>query len=272
MSAFQSASAAAALAPLPVVAAVVLGALAAAHLARRRAPGAAAAAILAAAVLGLVAARLVHVALNAEAYAGTAASTLDVRDGGWHVPAGLVAALAALVASLSRRPGLRAPVAAGVLAGVAVWAAGAFALARVAAPSMPASLRVLELETGREGTLAEAARGRPVVVNLWATWCAPCRTEMPVLAAAQAREPRIGVLFLNQGEDAARVRAYLERERLALREVWLDPASAAGTAVGARGLPTTLFYDARGALVEAHVGVLDEASLRARLERLRGGS
>ena len=92
---------------------------------------------------------------------------------------------------------------------------------------------------------------------------------MPVLAAAQRREPAVAMLFVNQGESAATVRAYLAREQMALREVLLDERSALGPAVGSRGLPTTLFYDARGRLVDAHVGVLSAASLEARLQRLR---
>ena len=90
-----------------------------------------------------------------------------------------------------------------------------------------------------------------------------------MLAAAQQREAAIGFLFVNQGESAAAVRAYLAAEELALREVLLDGGSALGPAVGSRGLPTTLFYDARGRLVDAHVGVLNAASLAGRLRSLQ---
>jgi hypothetical protein len=65
------------------------------------------------------------------------------------------------------------------------------------------------------------------------------------------------------------VRRYLLAERLALQEVWLDPAAQLGPALGSRGLPTTVFYDAQGRQVGAHVGVLNEAALRARLAALR---
>ena len=129
-------------------------------------------------------------------------------------------------------------------------------------------LALTTLEGARQSTLAEAAAGRPAVVNLWASWCGPCRAEMPTLAAAQQRDAAIAFLFVNQGESEATVRGYLERERLPLREVMLDAGSALGPAVGSRGLPTTLFYDAGGRLVEAHMGALNAAALQARLDRL----
>ncbi len=90
-----------------------------------------------------------------------------------------------------------------------------------------------------------------------------------MLAAAQRRETGVAFVFVNQGESAGAVRAYLIDQDLALQQVLLDPASALGPAVGSRGLPTTLFYDARGRLVDAHFGVLNGAALAARLRALR---
>jgi thiol-disulfide isomerase/thioredoxin len=129
-------------------------------------------------------------------------------------------------------------------------------------------LALAHLDGGRATTLAEVAAGRPAVVNLWASWCGPCRAEMPVLAAAQRREPGVAVLLVNQGESEAAVRAYLRREGLALRDVLLDAGARLGPAVGSGGLPTTLFFDARGRQVDAHFGALSEATLRARMRAL----
>jgi thiol-disulfide isomerase/thioredoxin len=108
-----------------------------------------------------------------------------------------------------------------------------------------------------------------MVVNLWASWCGPCRQEMPVLAQAQRQQPHIAFVFVNQGETADVVRRYLAGSGLALKEVLLDPASSVGAAVASRGLPTTLFYDAQGRQVDAHFGVLNAAALAAKTERWR---
>lgn len=225
-------------------------------------------AVFHATLIGLLAARLSHLAWNASAYAASPWSALDLRDGGWHAASGLLAGSLWLAWRGWKTLDLRRPLGLGLLAGVLVWTAGTFAtqLPREARwPDAP----LAELASGQPTTLARAAAGRPAVVNLWATWCGPCRAEMPVLAAAQQRTPDVAILFANQGERAETVQGYLARERLVLRDVLLDERSALGPAVGSRGLPTTLFYDARGRLVDAHVGVLSAASLDARLRRLR---
>jgi len=90
-----------------------------------------------------------------------------------------------------------------------------------------------------------------------------------MLAAAQQRQAVVGFLFVNQGESHGAVRAYLIDQDLPLREALLDAGSKLGPAVGSRGLPTTLFYDDRGRLVDAHFGVLNAAALEARLRQLR---
>ena len=89
------------------------------------------------------------------------------------------------------------------------------------------------------------------------------------MAAAKQQEPGVGCLFVNQGGSESAVRAYLTDQGLPLREVLLDRGSKLGPAVGSRGLPTTLFYDARGRLVDAHFGVLNAAALESRLPQLR---
>jgi hypothetical protein len=92
---------------------------------------------------------------------------------------------------------------------------------------------------------------------------------MPMLAAAQQREKSVEFIFIDQGESAQAVRAYLQANRLMLRNVWLDPSSALGPALGSRGLPTTLFVDAEGHLVDAHMGVLNGPALASKLKQIQ---
>lgn len=90
-------------------------------------------------------------------------------------------------------------------------------------------------------------RGKVVVLNFWATWCQPCREEMPSLERLRQKlEGRpFEVLTVNYGEGARRVAQFLEREKLSLT-VLLDSDKEAAAAWRAGGLPMTFVIDARG--------------------------
>ncbi|MFH1818695.1 MAG: prolipoprotein diacylglyceryl transferase family protein [Pseudomonadota bacterium] len=219
---------------------------------------------------GVLGARLAFVAFWFDSYRDAPWSMLDIRDGGFMVWPGVMTALLVAVWRGWRRPALRKPLVVGLASGVLMWGALFGALRMTEQPALP----TLSLTTlaGDPVKLAALADGKPMVVNLWASWCPPCRREMPVLAAAQQRETGVNFVFANQGEDGATAQRYLSGGRLHLANVLLDPGAALGREVGSGALPTTLFYDASGRLVDTHMGELSAASLASKLSPLRASA
>jgi thiol-disulfide isomerase/thioredoxin len=99
---------------------------------------------------------------------------------------------------------------------------------------------------GKQVDLKEL-HGRVLVVNFWATWCVPCRDEMPSLQRLRARLDgrSFDVLTVNFGESREKVSQFLGQENVAL-PVLLDPQKDAAKAWGVGGLPMTFLIDARG--------------------------
>lgn len=222
-------------------------------------------------VVGVVAARLVFVAAYWDSYQATPWRILDIRDGGFTTVAGVAAASLAGVWLLWRRRSERQPLGMAFLTAGIIWGLGSVLAAQPFSDKATLPTIVLHDLQGQPVAL-ESLRGQPVVINLWASWCGPCRREMPVLRDAQARYPDVRFVFANQGESAATVRAYLAAEGLALRHILLDPNLELGKNVGSGALPTTLFYDAQGQLQDRRMGELSDASLAQRLRPLQAGN
>ncbi|MBA3059611.1 MAG: redoxin family protein [Gammaproteobacteria bacterium] len=216
---------------------------------------------------GVLVARLAFIASWFDLYWAAPWTMLDIRDGGFSPWAGLLGAFAVAIWRGWRHAALRQPLAWGVAAGALVWGGlfGAIELMNNAPlPQVP-----LATLAGEPAKLAELAGGKPMVVNLWATWCPPCRREMPVLAAAQQQESGVTFVFVNQGEARETIQRYLSIEKIYLANVLLDVGARLGREVGSGSLPTTLFYDAKGRLVDTHLGQLSAASLASKLAKLR---
>ncbi|SDM56131.1 Thiol-disulfide isomerase or thioredoxin [Oryzisolibacter propanilivorax] len=217
----------------------------------------------------LAAARLAFVLRYAGDYAAAPWTALDIRDGGWAPIWGWAAgAVYAGVLWLRRRPARRA-VAAGLAAGACLWLAGQLAL-RLAQPRTPITLPdwqgvALDARSVRLSDL----QGRPLVVNLWASWCPPCRREMPVLRQAQQQHPQVRFLWVDQGEAPEVVLAFARAQGLPEADVLLDVRSELGQRLGHRALPTTLFFGADARLAAVRSGELSAATLAEHLARIR---
>lgn len=108
-----------------------------------------------------------------------------------------------------------------------------------------------------------ALAGRPVLINLWATWCAPCVVEMPMLDDLAQDGLRVVTVSQDLTGAEAVVPFFAERDFEAL-EPWLDPENRLITHYGAGMLPTTIYYDAEGREVWRLFGDLDWTSEEAK--------
>lgn len=220
--------------------------------------------IFLAAMLG---ARIGFVVRYFEHYQDDWLGIIDIRDGGFDVVSGLVVALVFTGYLLWRRTNIRRPLGFAVAAGLMTWGftTGVIALIHDQTQGLP-DVAVTDLNE-QPVNLDTLTQGQPTVVNLWATWCPPCIREMPVLEEAQDRYTGINFVFANQGEHPETINQFLSEQNLDLDHVLSDRQGGFGRATGSQGLPTTLFYNAQGKLVDSHMGELSKASLARGLER-----
>jgi cytochrome c biogenesis protein CcmG, thiol:disulfide interchange protein DsbE len=137
--------------------------------------------------------------------------------------------------------------------------------ARTYPPGTPApALRLQGLDGGRVDLTA--LRGRPVVVNFWATWCDPCVREFPLLrqAAATHRPDRLAIVGVLTNDRPAAARAFVRRHHAAW-PVGIDPDAATAGRWGAVGLPHTFFIRPDGTLASHQLGELTRPALDRQL-------
>jgi thiol-disulfide isomerase/thioredoxin len=215
---------------------------------------------------GLIASRLAFVAEYLPAYRVDWIKVFDIRDLGFDLVPGVIVGVLVLLWAIVRRAHVRRPLLVAAVVGFLFWG-GAFAAVKVFGRDEVLPRLALVDVSGHGRTLARTD-GKPLVVNLWASWCPPCRSEMPMLTGVQRDVPGIDLALVDQGESAATVSAYLSDQGLRPDNVLLDPDMAFARSVNARGFPTTLFYDSQGVLLAVHLGPLSRATFQHAIETL----
>lgn len=136
-------------------------------------------------------------------------------------------------------------------------------------PGSPAPDFTLQTLEGDTVTLSDL-RGRPVVVNFWATWCPPCRAEIPALDAVyRERAGDVVILGVDVQENPATVAAFVDEIGMSY-PVPLDPNAEVARLYRVRAFPTTVFVDADGIVRHIVSGPLNEPLLYTRLTELAG--
>jgi thiol-disulfide isomerase/thioredoxin len=220
---------------------------------------------------GVIAARATYVVAHYGHYRHEVWRMLDISDGGFIVFAGFIGvALATLWLGWRQRPLLH-PLVTALMAGLLVWSMGLYAFWMLRADVVSLPEITLAGVDGRSVAIQDFS-GQPVVVNLWATWCPPCRRELPLLRDAQLDNKGTVFIFAAQAESVTTVKAYLASQGLSLRNVLLDSLGQFAIHVGKQAVPTTLFFNEKGVLVSVHVGELSPVALERYLKLIRIGA
>lgn len=135
-------------------------------------------------------------------------------------------------------------------------------------PAVPGANVALPLLDGKGSVSLKELRGEVVVLNFWASWCGPCRKEIPALAAFQAANPDLAVVGVSYQDDPADALAFAEETGADWPSVIDD--GPLGSAYGVPGLPATFFIDAEGRVVGRILGEATEATLQQGAQALDG--
>lgn len=217
--------------------------------------------VLIGAVIG---ARLGHVILNWESFSQEPLRIFSLWQGGFYWPGAAVAIVLAIVFALPSM-GLRLWALVPVACAVFVWnGVGILTGATQAIALPPQSFQTMAQDEFRFDQMS----GKPLVVNLWASWCPPCRREMPMMADLAANNDQAEFIFANQGEGQAAIQNYLKQHNIVLPQIIIDQFSDLSRHYGAPGLPATLFISADGILKSAHLGEISRETLQSNINRL----
>jgi thiol-disulfide isomerase/thioredoxin len=140
----------------------------------------------------------------------------------------------------------------------------------VTEPTPLPSVSLASLDDSGPALALGSLRG-PAVVNLWATWCAPCRQELPAFQEVSARQPDVRFVGVDIGEETDRARSFLDEIGVTF-EQYADPAGELTDALGVAGLPITLVVDDTGMVVRQHLGPMSVDELEEAIADVRSVS
>lgn len=223
-------------------------------------------AILLRLLLSLAVARLVFVSQHVASYQGQWRQVVDIRDRGFDGYS-LLLVFSLLLMHYGYKEVAARKLLRWAIPLVLLWVGSGYTLYRHYHP-LPERWPTLVFEDlqGQPQRFADDPKPyRFTVVNLWASWCPPCRAEMPVLQQAAQQYPAGRFILLNQGEDLAQIKRFLQQEGLEFNTLWQDPSNSMGRWLGQQALPVTLIFGPDGQLVDGHTGVLSHATLAEKL-------
>jgi cytochrome c biogenesis protein CcmG, thiol:disulfide interchange protein DsbE len=132
-------------------------------------------------------------------------------------------------------------------------------------PTTVNALPFMDVATFRE--LLGQLKGTPVVVNVWASWCIPCKSEAPMLSAAARAHPDVQFVGVDILDSRSGALGFLTTYAIPYPSV-LDPSAAIKVDLGASGQPDTFFFDANGTQATEVLGILSQTSLDAGLAKI----
>lgn len=163
---------------------------------------------------------------------------------------------------MRRRSGgrCRALAAAALLVGAAACSGGS-------GPARWPDVAITDAAGNPQRSSSVIAGGRPAVVAVWATWCAPCKEELPRLQALADAHDDLEVAAVNLGDEPEAVHAFAAEHGLTL-PIFIDADGRLSESLGIPSVPATLFVSAGGTIVDRHLGALSADDLTTGAEHL----